>query len=394
MNDPFKSEDYKKNLDSLIKAIKLGNSEKQYDKTVTDLSHALEGFTDKAEDVAKLVIRDDLNNCVKKANKKPLILRIFNRILGRDVSIRNISNFIKDKLPLSTARTAIEYTDVIQKISDLERIERSQDKYRSYGVNLENRQQKKNLLYEREDSGYGGSLNEDSEYEEISNYQEEKSKSLTKDLRNLQSIKEEPIYATIPKEHIEAKREHRKKQQLQSLAPPKPSRVPPVPEKMFTINKKIRQEPKKDKPAVPPKPKDLGEKVSTEQKIVVEKSAESNPTLPLKSENQDGKESAKKADGPKVLVVAMKKEVTRESSKVKALKERFERNQVKNVLPAENKTASVTQTDISVKRKQSRSFPVENKKSSINHLASKNLPSTNVSVKEMVKKFEGRKGER
>lgn len=50
------------------------------------------------------------------------------------------------------------------------------------------------------------------------------------------------------------------------------------------------------------------------------------------------------------------KEVTRESSKVKALKERFERNQVKNVLPAENKTASVTQTDISVKRKQSRSF--------------------------------------
>lgn len=115
-----------------------------------------------------------MNNCVKKANKKPLILRIFNRILGRDVSIRNISNFIKDKLPLSTARTAIEYTDVIQKISDLERIERSQDKYRSYGVNLENRQQKKNLLYEREDSGYGGSLNEDSEYEEISNYQEEK----------------------------------------------------------------------------------------------------------------------------------------------------------------------------------------------------------------------------
>ncbi|WP_343288943.1 hypothetical protein [Wolbachia endosymbiont of Encarsia formosa] len=394
MNDPFKSEDYKKNLDSLIKAIKLGNSEKQYGKTVTDLSHALEGFTDKAEDVAKLVIRDDLNNCVKKANKKPLILRIFNRILGRDVSIRNISNFIKDKLPPSTARTVIEYTDVIQKISYLERIERSQDKYRSYGVNLENRQQKKNLLYEREDSGYGGSLNEDHEYEEISNYQEEKSKSLTKDLRNLQSIKEEPIYATIPKEHIEAKRENRKKQQLQSLAPPKPPKVPPVPEKMFTINQKIRQEPKKDKPAVPPKPKDLGEKVSTEQKIVVEKSAESNPTLPLKSENQDGKESAKKADGPKVLVVAMKKEVTRESSKVKALKERFEQNQVNNVLPAENKTASVTQTDISVKRKQSRSFPVGNKKSSINHLASKNLPSTNVSVKEMVKKFEGRKGER
>ncbi|MFL3876353.1 hypothetical protein [Wolbachia endosymbiont of Trichogramma kaykai] len=83
--------------------------------------------------------------------------------------------------------------------------------------------------------------------------------------------------------------------------------------------------------------------------------------------------------------------MTRENSKVKALKERFERNKVKNVLPAENKTASVTQTDISVKRKQSRSFPVGNKKSSINHLASKNLPSTNVSVKEMVKNFKGEK---
>lgn len=58
-----------KNLDSLIKDIKLGNPEKQYDKTVTDLSHALEGFTDKAEDVAKLVMRDYLNNYVKKANK-------------------------------------------------------------------------------------------------------------------------------------------------------------------------------------------------------------------------------------------------------------------------------------------------------------------------------------
>lgn len=323
MHDPFKSEDYKKNRDCLIKAINLGNPEEQCYKTVSDLSLALKGFTGKAEDVAKLVIRDDLNNCVKKANKKPLILRIFNRILGRDVSIRNISNFIKDKLPPSTARTAIEYTDVIQQIADLERIERSKDKYRSYGINLENRQQKKNLLYEREDSGYGGSLNEDPEYEEISNYQEEKSKSLTKDLRNLQSIKEELIYATISQEHIEAKREHRKKQQHQSLEPPKPLRVPPVPEKMFTTNQKIRQEPKKDKPAVPPKPKDLGEKVSTEQKIVVEKSAESNPILPLKSENQDGKESAKKADGPKVLVVAMKKEVTHESSKVKALKERF-----------------------------------------------------------------------
>lgn len=64
-------------------------------------------------------------------------------------------------------------------------------------------------------------------------------------MRNLQSIKEEPIYATISKKHIEAKREHRKKQQLQSLAPPKPPRVPPVPEKMFTANQKLDKNRKK-----------------------------------------------------------------------------------------------------------------------------------------------------
>lgn len=100
-------------------------------------------------------------------------------------------------------------------------------------------------------------LNEDPEYEEISNYQEEKSKSLTKDLRNLQSIKEEQIYVTIPKEHIEAKREHRKRNNNFNLfCTSKTIKVPLVAEKMFTINQKIRQEPKKDKPAVPLKPKD------------------------------------------------------------------------------------------------------------------------------------------
>ncbi|OAM02039.1 hypothetical protein [Wolbachia endosymbiont of Dactylopius coccus] len=52
MNDPFKSENYKKNLDSLIEAIKLKNIGEQYNKTVRDLSQTLESFTDKAEDVA------------------------------------------------------------------------------------------------------------------------------------------------------------------------------------------------------------------------------------------------------------------------------------------------------------------------------------------------------
>jgi len=71
MNDPFKSENYKKNLDSLIEAIKLKNIGEQYNKTVRDLSQTLESFTDKAEDVAKFVICSDLNNYIEPVNKKP-----------------------------------------------------------------------------------------------------------------------------------------------------------------------------------------------------------------------------------------------------------------------------------------------------------------------------------
>lgn len=63
-----------------------------------------------------------------------------------------------------------------------------------------------------QDSGYESSLSEDSGHEEISNYQEKKSKASTKDSRPSKLPKEEPIYATIRKEHIEAKRESRKKQ--------------------------------------------------------------------------------------------------------------------------------------------------------------------------------------
>ncbi|WP_395463152.1 hypothetical protein [Wolbachia endosymbiont of Cantharis cryptica] len=134
MDDPFKSENYKKNLDSLIKAIKLGDVkeiEKQYKKTVRDLSQALEGFTDKAEDVAKFVICSDLNNYIEPVNKKPpglfgTLKEIWNRILGKDVPIENeISNFAKGELFTLPTTIALEYLNVSKKILD--------------GVNLANR---------------------------------------------------------------------------------------------------------------------------------------------------------------------------------------------------------------------------------------------------------------
>ncbi|MFP3028010.1 MAG: hypothetical protein ACEY3L_17850, partial [Wolbachia sp.] len=200
--------------------------------------------------------------------------------------------------------------------------------------NYQEKKQKENPLYEqREDLGYGSSLNEEHEYEDISNYQEKKSKILTENSQSSKSPKEEPIYATVSKEHIEAKRERKQKQQPQSLVPLKPSQVP---KKMFTTGQGVRQESKvvvKDKPAVPPKPKNLSQKVNTEPKVVgviLKKSAE---RVPLKSENQDNRKSAQKAAGKAILKVAaatMKGGANREmGSKVKALKEKFEQNQVK-----------------------------------------------------------------
>lgn len=431
MNDPFKSENYKKNLDSLIEAIKLKNIGEQYNKTVRDLSQTLESFTDKAEDVAKFVICSDLNNYIEPVNKKPsgffgIFKETFNKILGKDASIQDndIRNFANDKLPSLAEKITFEYLNVLKKISDLEQSKKNQEEHRLYGVNLEDRtasKQEENPLYDLQagDSGYGSSLNEEHEYEDISNYQEKKSKILIENSQSSKSPKEEPIYATVSKEHIEAKRKRKQKQQPQSLVLPKPPRAPQVPKKMFTTGQEVRQESKvvvKDKPAVPPKPKNLSradQKVSTEPKVVeviLEKSAESKPTVPLKSENQNNRKSAQKAAGkaiPKVAAATMKGGANREmGSKVKALKEKFEQNQAKgnaNVRLAESKTTPAAQADIGVKKKQSHSFLTENKRSATKHITaksdpkshvSKNPPSTQVSVKEMVAQIEKGKGGR
>ncbi|WP_264688396.1 hypothetical protein [Wolbachia endosymbiont (group A) of Sympetrum striolatum] len=466
MNDPFKSENYKKNLDSLIEAIKLKNIGEQYNKTVRDLSQTLESFTDKAEDVAKFVICSDLNNYIEPVNKKPsgffgIFKETFNKILGKDASIQDndIRNFANDKLPSLAEKITFEYLNVLKKISDLEQSKKNQEEHRLYGVNLEDRtaskqeenplydlqagdsgygsslneeheyedishyqekKQKENPLYEqREDLGYGSLLNEEHEYEDISHYQEKKSKILIENSQSSKSPKEEPIYATVSKEHIEAKRKRKQKQQPQSLVLPKPPRASQVPKKMFTTGQEVRQESKvvvKDKPAVPPKPKNLSradQKVSTEPKVVeviLKKSAESKPTVPLKSENQDNRKSAQKAAGkaiPKVAAATMKGGANREmGSKVKALKEKFEQNQAKgnaNVRLAESKTTPAAQADIGVKKKQSHSFLTENKRSATKHITaksdpkshvSKNPPSTQVSVKEMVAQIEKGKGGR
>ncbi|WP_341817258.1 hypothetical protein [Wolbachia endosymbiont (group A) of Agelastica alni] len=489
MNDPFKSENYKKNFDSLIEAIRLGNAEKQYNQTLRNLSHALEGFTDEAKGIAEFVIYTDLNNYVEPP--LGLFKTLMNRILGKNFPTKNssISNFVNDELSSFTLETAAKYTRILKKIDILEQLEKelrknnilkdplnleqsekSQGKDRSHEVSLEGRKQKEGTFELRkeeqpkeklggnrmrqikrpttappaapdsrkvrfkseissggesktkstssllkgassfsmpdakenlsEDSGYESPLSESSEYEEISNYQ---SKIPTENSQSSNPPKEGPIYAIVSQEHIEAKRERKRKQQSKPLILPKPSIAPPIPEKMFTTGQEVRQKPKvvvKDKPAVPPKPKNLGQKVSIELKVVA---AESKPTVPLKSENRGHRQSVQKAAGKAIPKVAANRE---RGSKVKALKEKFEQNQAKenaNVQLAENKTTPAVQADISVKKKQSHSSPTENKRSAMNHLTaksdpkphvSKNPPSTQVSVKEMVAQIEKGKGGR
>ncbi|WP_242049582.1 hypothetical protein [Wolbachia endosymbiont of Kradibia gibbosae] len=161
MNNPFKSENYKKNLDSLIKAVKLGNAEKQYNKTLRDLSHALEGFTGEAKGIAEFVIYTDLNNYVEQP--LGLFKTLMNRILGKNFPTKNssISNFVNDELSSFTLETAAKYTRILKKIDlleqlekdfrknnilkdslNLEQSEKSQGKDRSHEVSLEGRKQK------------------------------------------------------------------------------------------------------------------------------------------------------------------------------------------------------------------------------------------------------------
>lgn len=449
MSDLFKSDNYDKNLNFLIRVIKLNDTKKineQYDETLRDLSQALKAFTSKAKDIAKFVIYTDLNNYVEPLNTKPLgfigtLKGILDRVLGKDIPTNDndIKNFVGDELSGFTIEKAAEYSNILSTINlfkkglkeilDSKQSGKNNKEHKSYEVSSKNKttsKQKEDTFklqkgkqpagksgmkkikrpttappppptdskkvhfkpeienVSPEDSGYESSLSEESGHEEISNYQEKKSKASTKDSRHSKLPKEEPIYATIPKEHIEAKRENRKKQA-------------PVPN---ATNQEARQETKKDKSEILPKPKNLGsadQQVSTKPIIVEvtsQKSAKSNPTVPLKKATDKAV--------PEVKAVIIKEEVnSKKDGRVKSIVEKFEQNQV-----AKSKATPATQADIGMKKdpapsqktaSQSHSFPVGNKRSKMNPITAKSdskLPVskkpllTHVSVKKIAARFE------
>ncbi|QOD38506.1 hypothetical protein [Candidatus Wolbachia massiliensis] len=512
MDNPFKSDNYKENLDSLIKAIKLGNVKKtdeQYNETVRDLSQVLKSFTNEAEGMAKFVIYTDLNNYIEPVDEKPsglfeTLKVILSRVFGQDALIKNdnIRNFVNNKLSSFTIEKAAEYTDILRRI-DLfrERLDalkkildsgRSEkEKHKSHEVNLESKTTSKQKKEEQPEGKLGGNR-----MKRIERPTETPPTAL--DSKEASSLKKAiPSIKPQEKEQPEGKLGSNRMKRIErptETPPPPPnlkktsllkkadlsvSELKPEPQKKvafarkqvsfklpieevrffedsgyeslsdeesdkkktLTADQEVKQQPKKDKPKVPPKPKNLGradQKVEQKPKVVatnkppipsvippvskkisdtdqkVEQKpkvvATNKPPIPPKFENQGHRQSVQKAVDkvvPKVTVVAMKKGVnSKTDSRVKSIVEKLEQNQAKenvNVQPAESKTTTVAQADISVKKNpseaisQSHSFPIGNKKSTLNPLtaksdpkpqASKNPLLTHVNVKQIVARFE------
>ncbi|WP_353287305.1 hypothetical protein [Wolbachia endosymbiont (group B) of Gerris lacustris] len=394
MSDLFKSDNYDKNFNSLIRVIKLKDTKKineQYDETLKDLSQALKNSTNNAKDVAKFVIYSDLNNYVEPLNAQPLgfvetLKRILDRVLGKDIPTKDndIKNFVGDELSGFTIEKAAEYTIILKGINELgyeklntlkefldsKQSKKKQEEYKPHQVSSKNKTiskqkedtpklqegkqpvgklvmkrikrpttappppptvpnelkpepqekasttEKKKVHFKSKpeiipfsDSGYASLSDEESD-EKIPNYQEKGS-----------------IYAAVPKEHIKkTKRVSKQQQQSKPPIPLKPSIAPRVPN---ANNQEARQKPKKGKPKILPKPKNLGsadQQVSTKPRIVgvtSQKLAESKPIIPLKK-------SADKA-ASEVKAVAMKEKVnSKKDGRVKSMVEKFEQNQVAN----------------------------------------------------------------
>lgn len=386
MNSISKNDKYKESLDSLVGAIERGDVkkiDKQYNEITNGLSKTFESLTGKAEDIAKYVVRGDLDNYVRLLNKKQSNFKIFRRVLnkisGRDTQIKNISDFVS-RLPYPTIETAIEHLKISGKIlrhevncesrttfeqkedtSKLQKEGKSKVKSDSNSIKKEVAlSPTKKIMFSDsephtyEDSGYGSSLDEGHEYEEVSHYREEKSKILEKSLQSFKLPKEEPIYATIPIEHIEAKRKRKQEQKSKHTVLPKLPTSIVIPEKTFFTGQKVKQGSQaiKDILTVSSQSKNLGydsQKVSTKPKIVGVNLKRSVESVPLRVPNQDYKQVVQKVEVPVVKEVVNRKM----DSRVKAIVEKFEQNQVKecaDMQAAKSKDVMVAQSGINIKR--------------------------------------------
>uniref|UniRef100_A0A3B0IZP6 Uncharacterized protein n=1 Tax=Wolbachia endosymbiont of Aleurodicus dispersus TaxID=1288877 RepID=A0A3B0IZP6_9RICK len=447
MSDLFKSDNYDKNLNSLIRVIKLKDTKKineQYDETLKDLSQALKNFTNNAKDVAKFVIYSDLNNYVEPLSTKPLgfvetLKRILNRVSGKDIPTKDndIKNFVGDELSGFTIEKAAEYSNILSTINlfkkglkeilDSKQSGKNNKEHKSYEVSSKNKttsKQKEDTPKLQEGKQPVGKLvmkrikrpttappppptaskkvhfkpeienvsPEDSGYESSLSEESGHEEISNYQEKSSKSSTKDSRHSKLPKEepiYATIPKEHieAKRENRKKQAP-----VPNA------TNQEARQETKKDKSEILSNPKRLDivdQQVSTKPIIVEvtsQKSAESKPIL---------KKSADKAV-PEVKAVIIKEEVnSKKDGRVKSMVEKFEQNQI-----AKSKATPATQADIGMKKdpapsqktaSQSHSFPVGNKRSKMNPITAKSdskLPVskkpllTHVSVKKIAARFE------
>ncbi|MFL3877140.1 hypothetical protein [Wolbachia endosymbiont of Trichogramma kaykai] len=450
MSDLLKSDNYDKNLNSLIRVIKVKDTKKineQYDETLKDLSQALKNFTNKAKDVAKFVIYSDLNNYVEPLSTKPpgfigTLKGILDRVLGKDIPTNDndIKNFIGDELSGFTIEKAAEYTNILSTINlfkkglkeilDSKQSGKSNKEHKSYEVSTENKttsKQKEDTPKLQEGKQPVGKLvmkrikrpttappppptaskkvhfkpeienvsPEDSGYE--SSLSEESGRE---EISNYQE-KSSKSSTKGSEDSKLAKKEPTHKTKPKKNAGARrgyKKRQAPDPPALNATNQEIRQETKEDKSEILSNPKRLDivdQQVSTKPIIVEvtsQKSAKSKPIL---------KKSADKAASEVKAVIIKEKVNSKKDGRVKLTVGKFEQNQA-----AKSKATPATQADIGMKKdpapsqktaSQSHSFPVGNKRSKMNPITassdsklpvSKKPLLTHVSVKKIAARFE------
>ncbi|MFT4314609.1 MAG: hypothetical protein AB3P11_06020 [Wolbachia pipientis] len=450
MSDLFKSDNYDKNLNSLIRVIKLKDTKKineQYDETLKDLSQALKNFTNNAKDVAKFVIYSDLNNYVEPLSTKPLgfvetLKRILDRVSGKDIPTKDndIKNFVGDELSGFTIEKAAEYSNILSTINlfkkglkeilDSKQSGKNNKEHKSYEVSTENKttsKQKEDTPKLQEGKQPVGKLvmkrikrpttapplpptaSKKVHFKpEIENVSPE-------DSGYESSLSEESGHEEISNYQEKSSKSSTKDSEDSKLAKKEPThktkpkknagtrrgykkRQAPEPPALNATNQEIRQETKEDKSEILSNPKRLDivdQQVSTKPIILgvtSQKSAESKPIL---------KKSADKAASEVKAVIIKEKVNSKKDGRVKSIVGKFEQNQV-----AKSKATPATQADIGMKKdpapsqetaSQSHSFPVGNKRSKMNPITAKSdskLPVskkpllTHVSVKKIAARFE------
>ncbi|MDG7056253.1 MAG: hypothetical protein LKM44_02065 [Wolbachia endosymbiont of Meromenopon meropis] len=407
MNGILRNDQYKKNFNFLVKAIKQEDEkkiDKWYYKIISDLSETLEGLTDKAEDVARYILRDDLDNYyLSFLNKKRSNIKIFgvilNKVLGKDRRIKNIGNFVK-MLPYPDIEIAIECINILKRFYSLKNKETSttfnykdtfldtESEFFHIYEGLNHRSSLKNEIYKCE--------------KEVSDYRKEEDKSLKENLQSFQLTREEPVYATISIEHIEAKKKHRRERLLKyDLVTPKLPKSMMMQEKTPLTSQEMTQKLQaafRDTFAVSLQSENLdgndNQKINTKPRIVGFTLKESFENIVSRPEDYSREQQIVQTNNIGALSSVLKDAFdSKTNNKVKTMVKNFERDQVEacmDIQPVKSQSVMITQSGINIQKNSLMSSITKR----CDNKSCKDSFLTHVSVKRMIQHFENYEKER